>query len=138
MDPRDIYITEFDFARLKGLLQLGISFQKRDRDHLESLQNKLDSAHIVDSASIPHNVVTMNSRVCLQEMETDDAHIYTLVFPSDSDIEANKISILAPIGTAILGYRTGDSVNWLVPAGVRRVRIQNILYQPEAVGRDDL
>lgn len=138
MDPRDIYITEFDFARLKDLLQVGISFQKRDRDHLESLQNKLDSAHIVDSASIPHNVVTMNSRVCLQEMETDGAHIYTLVFPPDSDIEANKISILAPIGTAILGYRTGDSVDWLVPAGKRRVRIQDILYQPEAVGRDDL
>lgn len=134
MDPRDIYITEFDFARLKELLQVGISLKERDRDHLESLQNELDRAHIVDSIAIPHNVVTMNSRVCLKEMETGEENIYTLVFPSDADIEQNKISILAPIGTAILGYRTGDRVDWLVPAGKRKVRIQEVLYQPEAAG----
>lgn len=134
MDPRDIYITEFDFARLKELLQVGISLKERDRDHLESLQNELDRAHIVDSTAIPHNVVTMNSRVCLKEMETGEENIYTLVFPSDANIDQNKISVLAPIGTAILGYRTGDRVDWLAPAGKRKVQIQDILYQPEAAG----
>lgn len=138
MDPRDIYITKFDFARLKELLQVGISLKERDRDHLESLQNELDRAHIVDSTAIPHNVVTMNSRVCLKEMETRQQNIYTLVFPSEANIDQNKISVLAPIGTAILGYRTGDRVDWLVPAGKRKVRIQDILYQPEAAGHYDL
>ncbi|MGH8604937.1 MAG: nucleoside diphosphate kinase regulator, partial [Gammaproteobacteria bacterium] len=114
MDPRDIYITKFDLARLKELLQVGISFKERDRDYLESLQNELDRAHIVDSTAIPHNVVTMNSRVRLKDMETDEEKIYTLVFPSDADIERYRISILAPIGTAILGYRAGDTVEWLV------------------------
>ncbi|MGH8470236.1 MAG: nucleoside diphosphate kinase regulator [Gammaproteobacteria bacterium] len=138
MDPRDIYITKFDLARLQELLQVGISFKERDRDYLESLQNELDRAHIVDSTAIPHNVVTMNSRVRLKDMETDEEKIYTLVFPSDADIERYRISILAPIGTAILGYRAGDTVDWLVPAGKRKVRIQEILYQPEAAGHYDL
>lgn len=138
MDPRDIYITKFDLARLKELLQVGISFKERDRDYLESLQNELDRAHIVDSTAIPHNVVTMNSRVRLKDMETGEEKIYTLVFPSDADIERNRISILAPIGTAILGYRAGDTLDWLVPAGKRKVRIQEILYQPEAAGHYDL
>ena len=80
----------------------------------------------------------MNSRVCLKEMEEGEENTYTLVFPSDAEIEQNKISILAPIGTAILGYRKGDTVSWLVPAGKRKVRIQDILYQPEAAGRYDL
>ena len=134
MDPRDIYITKFDLARLKELLQVGISFKERDRDYLESLQNELDRAHVVDSTAIPHNVVTMNSRVRLKDMETGEEKIYTLVFPSDADIARNRISILAPIGTAILGYRGGDTVDWLVPAGKRKFRIQEILYQPEAAG----
>ncbi len=138
MDPRDIYITKFDLARLKELLQVGISFKERDRDYLESLQNELDRAHVVDPTAIPHNVVTMNSRVRLKDMETGEEKIYTLVFPSDADIARNRISILAPIGTAILGYRAGDTLDWLVPAGKRKFRIQEILYQPEAAGHYDL
>ncbi len=138
MSPSDIYITTFDFVRLKELLQVGIILKERDRDHLESLQHELDRAHVVDPTAIPHNLATMNSRVRLQDMETGEENVYTLVFPSDADIEQNKISILAPIGTAILGYRAGDRVDWLVPAGKRKVRIQDILYQPEAAGHYDL
>lgn len=138
MEPRDIYITKFDLTRLKELLEVGISFKERDRDYLESLQNELDRAHVVEPTAIPNNVVTMNSRVRLRDMETGEEQDYTLVFPSDADIEKNQISILAPIGTAILGYRAGDTVDWQVPAGRRKVRIMDILYQPEAAGRYDL
>lgn len=138
MNPRDIYITTFDFVRLKELLQVGIILKERDREHLESLQHELDRAHVMAPTAIPHNLVTMNSRVRLKDMETGEENNYTLVFPSDADIEQNKISILAPIGTAILGYRGGDMVDWLVPAGKRKVRIQDILYQPEAAGHYDL
>ncbi|GMV50799.1 MAG: hypothetical protein AMXMBFR67_23420 [Nitrospira sp.] len=104
---------------------------------MESLQNELDRAHIVEPTAIPDNVVTMNSQIRLKDMETDEEKNYTLVFPSDADIEKNKISILAQIGTAILGYRVGGTVDWLVPAGTRKVRIEEILYQPEAAGRYD-
>lgn len=138
MEARDIYITKFDLSRLRELLEVGISFKERDRDYLESLQNELDRAHVVEPTSIPNDVVTMNSRVRLRDMETGEEDSYTLVFPSDADIAKSRISILAPIGTAILGYRVGDTVEWLVPAGRRQVRIMEILFQPEASGRFDL
>ena len=134
MDPRDIYITDYDLNRLKELLQIGIGFAERDRSSLETLQGELDRAHIVDPTAVPHDVVTMNSRVRLTDIETNEEHVYTLVFPSEANVEQRKISILAPIGTAILGYRVGDTVKWSVPGGIRTLRLEEILYQPEAAG----
>ncbi len=138
MENRDIYITEFDLRRLKELLDVGFAVKERDREYLESLQNELDRAHIVDPKAIPHDVVTMNSQVRIEDMDTGDQNVYTLVFPADAGIAEKKISILAPIGTAMLGYRAGDIRDWPVPAGKRTVRIKEILYQPEAAGRFDL
>lgn len=137
MEPRDIYLTKVDMARLKELVEVGIAFKDGNKEHrhLENLEHELDRAHIVEPRAIPHDVVTMNSRVRLKNLETGQESELTLVFPSNADIEHHKISVLAPIGTAILGYRTGDTVDWPVPAGPRKVQIQEILYQPEAAGR---
>ena len=135
MEPRDIDITDYDLSRLKELLQVGISFKEQDGEYLESLERELDRARVVAPAAIPRDVVTMNSCVRLKDVETGEEKVYTLVFPSDADIEANKISILAPIGTAILGYKAGDLIEWPVPAGVKTLRIEAVLYQPEAAGR---
>ena len=63
MNPRDIYITEFDLNRLRDVLKARINSKVRDRDHLDSLENELDRAHVVDPSAIPHDVVTMNSQV---------------------------------------------------------------------------
>ncbi len=76
----------------------------------------------------------MNSKVHLLDLETKEEMTYTLVFPDAADIIAGKISVLAPIGTAMLGYRAGDTFSWEVPAGVRRIEVLAILYQPEASG----
>ena len=138
MEPRDIYITQFDLSRLRELLQVGLSFAERDRESLESLQEELDRAHIVEPTAIPHDVITMNSRVRLKDLETNEENVYTLVFPSEADLSQQKISVLAPIGTAILGYRIGDTVEWRVPAGVKTMRIEDILFQPEAEGHYQL
>ena len=134
MEPRDIYITDYDLTRLKELLQVGIRIAERDSHSLEALQGELDRAHIVEPTAIPHDVVTMNSRVRLADVETNEKQIYTVVFPSDANLDQRKISVLAPIGTAILGYRVGDTVEWRVPGGIRKLRIEEILYQPEAAG----
>jgi regulator of nucleoside diphosphate kinase len=134
MDVRDIYITEYDLRRLKELLQVGIGYAGRDRPSLESLEDELERAHIVEPAAVPRDVVTMNSRVRLTDMGTNGAKIFTLVFPSEAKVEEQKISVLAPIGTAILGYRVGDTVEWHMPGGARTLRIEEILYQPEAAG----
>ena len=76
----------------------------------------------------------MNSQACLIDLDTGEKMTYTLVFPRDADVERGKISVLAPIGTAMLGYRVGDVFEWSVPEGLRRLKVKRILYQPEACG----
>jgi len=136
MERRDIYITEFDLNRLTELLGVWQTFKgsKSTSIHLEGLSEELDRAHIVAPKDIPSDVVTMNSRVRLSDTSKEEDLVYSLVFPRDADAEAGKISILAPIRTAILGYKVGDIIEWLVPLGIRKVKIEEVLYQPEAAG----
>ncbi|WNM60058.1 nucleoside diphosphate kinase regulator [Candidatus Nitrospira allomarina] len=136
MERRDIYITEFDLNRLSELLEVWQTFRgsKSTSIHLESLMEELERAHVVLPKDIPPDVVTMNSRVRLSDMSKGEELVYTLVFPRDADTATGKISILAPVGTAILGYRVGDSIEWQVPIGTRKLKIEEILYQPEAAG----
>jgi hypothetical protein len=74
----------------------------------------------------------MNATVRLRDLKTGAEETYTLVYPDEADIEANRLSILAPIGTALLGYRAGDVVEWPVPAGITRFRIEEVLFQPRS------
>jgi len=134
MKEREIHITNFDYQRLKELLKVAKEFKYQDRNDLKKLENELARAMIVDSRDVPPNVVTMNCKVELLELDKNKKMTYTLVFPSEADISQGKISILAPIGTAILGYRVGDKAICQVPARQRRIKIQRILYQPEASG----
>jgi len=133
MNAHTLYMTELDLSRLRDVLHARTS-AGRDRDHLDSLEQELDRAHVVDASAIPRDVVTMNSQVRIEDVDTGLENVYTLVFPSDASIPENKISILAPIGTALLGTRVGTTVDWPVPAGRRTVRIKDVLYQPEAAG----
>ncbi len=133
MNAHTLYMTELDLSRLRDVLQARTS-AGRDRDHLDSLEQELDRAHVVDASAIPRDVVTMNSQVRIEDVDSGLENVYTLVFPSDASIPEKKISILAPIGTALLGTRVGTTVDWPVPAGRRTVRIKDVLYQPEAAG----
>ncbi|HSF10880.1 MAG TPA: nucleoside diphosphate kinase regulator [Nitrospirales bacterium] len=136
MEYRDIYITEFDLNRLSELLEVGLSFRgsKSESGHLDGLKEELDRAHIVLPKDIPPDTVTMNSRVRLSDVSKAGELVYTLVFPRDADAATGRISVLAPVGTAILGCRVGDIIEWQVPAGKRKLKIEEILYQPEAAG----
>ena len=134
MEDRTIYITKFDLERLEELLAVAGEFSYRDRGDLEELEAELQKGKLVDSKEVPPNVVTMNSRVRLVDVDKDQPMVFTLVFPKDADIDAGKLSILSPIGTAIFGYSVGDVIEWRVPAGIRRIKIEEVLYQPEAAG----
>lgn len=137
MKTRGIFITQLDRKRLVDLIEVveaSEAFNKRDLRNLKDLKRELRRAKIVAPEEIPSHVVTMNSKVSLRDVESSEEMTYTLVFPDRADIEAGRISILAPIGTAILGYGEGDTVEWPVPSGRRRITIQKILYQPEAAG----
>jgi len=133
-EERTIYITSFDMSRLEELLEVASDFSARDNKHLDELSKELLRAEVVDSKSIPPDVITMNSKVRLLDLNTKDEKTYTLVFPSEANIDEDKISILAPIGTAMLGYHVGDTIKWIVPAGIRRLKVTDILYQPESAG----
>lgn len=134
MQPRRIFITEYDKERLEKILPATPDSTNRNRQDLRNLAKELARAKIVPPERIPPDIVTMNSRVVLRDLNSDETMTYTLVFPKDADIDAGAISILAPVGTAIIGYAVGDVIEWPVPGGTRRIRIEQILYQPEAAG----
>ncbi len=138
MSGKPIHITAFDLERLQKLILDAQSTEYRKSEYLENLRTELNRAIIVKPQEIPPTVVTMNSTIELVDMDTNEEEVYTLVFPENADISKGKISILAPIGTAMLGYEIGDVFEWDVPAGKRRLRVGRIIYQPEASGNFDL
>lgn len=135
MKQHNIFITEPDMEKLRGLLNSVKISASRDQEHLAMLEEELDRARIVSAGSVPADVVTMNSRVRMTDLDTGKEMTYTLVFPREADFSQGKISVLAPIGTAILGYRAGDVIEWRVPGGRRKLRVEEILHQPEAAER---
>ena len=134
MATRKLCVTRFDKSRLEELIAVAKEFGDQTRKDLELLAGELERSEAVVSKNVPADVVTMNSKVVLRDLDTSEEMTSMLVFPSDADIEEGAISVLAPVGTAILGYAKGDVVEWPVPSGLRRIRIEKIVYQPEAAG----
>jgi regulator of nucleoside diphosphate kinase len=133
---RKIAITYYDYERLQELIENEHYSDPNavKRKDLKDLANELGRAQIVNPTELPADVITMNSVVELRDLETDEALSITLVFPTDADYEAQRISVLAPVGVGMLGYRVGDLIEWPVPRGVRRFKVEAITYQPEAAG----
>jgi regulator of nucleoside diphosphate kinase len=88
----------------------------------------------VRSDRLPSDVIAMNSVVRLRDLDTNETETYTIVFPQDADVSRQRISIFAPVGTALLGYREGDVIEWTVPAGSRRLKVEEVLSQPDYAG----
>ncbi len=131
-----IYITEEDAAKLRGMIEQRFAANDRDVENLTQLEAELDNAEIVEADQIPGDVITMNSEVLLEDLDSGEKKTYRLVFPSQVGAVKNGISILAPIGTGLLGYSVGDTIEWKVPRGIRRFKVLNILYQPEAAAQE--
>ncbi len=134
LEKRKTYVTESDKAKLEDLLDYVKNVHTRDRDYVETLEEELEHAEVVTAADILPDVVTMNSQVRVRDLDTKKVVVYRLVFPWDADYSRERISILAPIGTALLGYRVGDVIEWKVPSGTRRLKVESVSYQPEAAG----
>ena len=134
MKSRKIFITKFDKQRLDELLAVAMEFDAKKREDLTGLSSELARAKLVAPEKVPADVVTMNSKVLLRDVSNGEEVTYTLVFPKNANIDRGAISVLAPVGTAILGYREGDQVTWKVPSGERTLEIEKVLYQPEAAG----
>ena len=134
MNKRTIYITDFDLKRLREMISTWRRSDFSRRNDLQELEEELNRGLLVEPHTVSGDVITMNSTACLIDLDTGEELVYTLVFPMDADIQQNKISILAPIGTAMLGFGVGDTFEWKVPDGVRRLKVKELLYQPEASG----
>lgn len=131
---KTIYITDSDMRRLRYLVRATRDSRNEDEVHLRELEKELNRGKMVESKDVPNVVITMNSEVRLKDLDTEEKMTYRLVFPQDADPDNDKISILSPIGTALLGYKVGDIIKWKVPAGLRRLKVEEVLYQPEAAG----
>ncbi|APG24532.1 nucleoside diphosphate kinase regulator [Syntrophotalea acetylenica] len=134
MKKRMIYITETDYEKLEELIDGMKRSGVRDRDDLNSLEEELDKCKIVDQREVPSNVVTLNSRIRFRDLDTGQETITTLVFPNKANFSEGRISVTSQIGTALLGYTVGDVIEWKVRAGNKTIRIEEIIYQPEAAG----
>ncbi len=130
---KEIYITEIDRDRLKRLIDRELRGQgDMAPDAIQDLENELERAVIMHPHTVPNTVVTMNTKALLrldkQEMEV------SLLYPGDAESREEGISVLSPVGTAILGYSEGDSIHWETPQGELAIKVMEILYQPEAAG----
>jgi len=134
MREKIIYITNSDIERLQELIKTAREFHTEDEIYLKELEKELNRGEIVDSKKIPKDVITMNTKVCIKDLDTNKEEVFWLVFPTNADPNHNRISILTPIGTALLGYKTGDVIEWEVPGGIRKFKIEKLLYQPETAG----
>jgi regulator of nucleoside diphosphate kinase len=129
MRNRPIVISRTDAARLRELLATRAR-AARDRDHLEELAEELERARIAEPNEVPVDVITIHTRIQVLDLISGERRELTLVLPRESDAGAGRISVLAPLGIALLGYRAGDEVEWQMPGGLRRLRIERVL-QPE-------
>ena len=110
----------------------------QQKPYLEQLKRELDRAVVVEFAKILADIITMNSTALLADLQTGEEIILTLVYPHHAYLPEGRISVLAPIGMAILGCRQGQTVEWEVPDGIRSLRVDRILFQPEAAGEFSL
>jgi regulator of nucleoside diphosphate kinase len=132
MNPNQtVYMTPYDHQRLRLVVDAAAATATGwTRESLARLRGELDRAVILDETVLPAGVVTMNSHVTLTDLESKETEDYTLTFPEQADTSRHRLSVLAPIGTAILGYAEGDVVEWTTPGGLRKLKIVSVRRGP--------
>lgn len=129
-------VTDFDSRRLQGVIASPHSAHPQDVGSIESLERRLDDAEVIPADRIGPDIVTMNSEVRISDLDKNETMVLRVVFPSAADAAAGRISVLAPLGMAVLGCKVGENVTWRTPGGLRSLRVEEILYQPEREGND--
>ncbi len=134
-ETRASYITLYDLERLKELIEVVRTFGRDEwLPHAEALETVLANARITNPREVPPDVVTMNSKVRIRNLELDTEQVLALVFPKDADLAPDNVSILNPVGMGMFGRRVGDVFSVAEGASESRYRVSMILYQPEAAG----
>ncbi len=131
-----ITVTQLDFVRLSKLIQMIREDKSIDIEYLNYLGVELKRAAKINSKKITPDFVTMNSVMEVTLLETGKRMELRLVYPNQADFSKGLISVLSPLGCALLGYKNGDIVSFKAPMGEQKVRIEKVIYQPEAHGED--
>lgn len=133
---RNIWINTQDRQRLDELIErLNERPDAREQAHIEDLQKELEKAKVIkDVKKTPADVITMRSVVKLRNEETGRTSEYRLVYPPEANADTNSISVLAPLGTAMIGQRVGNSFKASLPKGPVKFTVEELAYQPEAAG----
>ena len=134
MQDEKTLMTHDDYRRLRSLINRRLPLEDEQIAPLAALRQRLRGARVVNASEIPRNVVTMNSQVVLRNLESGDRMTCTLAYPSEERASRQYVSVTRPLGTAMLGKRVGEIIRWPRGARERRLRIQSVPYQPEAVG----
>lgn len=124
MNTPIIYISRDDHAKLR--LLIASALRSSGNLALRKLSEELNRAVVIDPAAIPAGVVVMGSNVEFEDLGAKEVEEYTLVFPDQANIDEKRLSILTPIGTALLGSRVGDQVSWSTPGGIRHLKILRV------------
>ena len=130
----DIIITELDYTRLCTIINISRQRQSTEFKNIEVLGSEIKRAKKIKSKKITPEFITMNSLIEVSDLETNRLMQLKLVYPGEADFKKGHISVLSPLGSALLGYKIGDTVSFAVPKGEKSVMINKILYQPEANG----
>lgn len=125
MNHTPIYISRDDYAKLRLLITTAL--HSKASAALTKLGQELERAAIIDPAAIPADVVTMESTVQFEDLHSSEIEEYTITFPDRANVEEKRISILTPIGTALIGCRVGDIVNWFTPGGIRQLKVRRVM-----------
>ncbi|WP_330984518.1 MULTISPECIES: nucleoside diphosphate kinase regulator [Enterobacterales] len=127
-----IIINEFDAERIDRLLEKP---EWANSPVAQALNDELDRAQMCAPTEMPHNVVSMNSQVRFRDLSNNEERVRTLVFPANMTDSSTQLSVLAPVGAALLGLRVGDTINWTLPNGTTtHLEVLELIYQPEAAG----
>jgi regulator of nucleoside diphosphate kinase len=127
MRESPIFIIDTDAAKLRSLLASRTGSRVgRDQEHLLDLAVELERAVVVDADAVPRGVVTPGSRVEIVDLQSGERRGLTLVFPLEADPAQGRVSVLAPLGCALIGCREGEVVEWEMPGGLRRLRIETV------------
>lgn len=132
---KTVILSKLDFMRIMDSIKEGRRNNSITIQEADSLLKELRSAEVVDPHEIPADIVTMNTVVKFSFLKTNKTVVFQIVYPDKANIKENKVSIFSSIATALIGYKVSDEIEWMTPSGLTKIRIDEIIYQPEAAGQ---
>lgn len=130
--PPSLIISNRDMARLEALLDSPVLSR---HPAALALMDELNRAEVLPPEQMPADVVTMHSQVECEDVSSGEKHVLTLVYPNEADVEKGRVSVLAPVGSALLGLSVGQTIDWQAPGGrPLKLQVKTVRYQPEAAG----